>query len=129
LRFGTAIGLCTKTTIKNNKMKKLIVSLVMIIPFIGFAQNSISENIDGTNNNTNPFATIETQHKVSTEYLDIAQTAAILDIGNTQRRTRGASTSSTSIPRSTVSLEMLTTGLESTDSTNGKVLLKSIFEK
>ena len=101
----------------------------MIIPFIGFAQNSVSEKIEGTNDNQNPFAKIENQHMVSTEYLDIAQTAAMLDISNTKRRTRGASTSSTSIPRTMVSLETLTTGLEQTGSTTGNVQLKSIFEK
>lgn len=110
-------------------MKKLFVSLVILVPFIGFAQNSISEKIEGTNNNQNPFAQIETHHTVSSEYLDIVQTAAMLDISNTQRRTRGASTSSTSIPKTMVSLDKLTNGLEQSDSKTGNVQLKSIFEK
>mgnify|MGYP000941988344 FL=1 len=110
-------------------MKKLIVSLVMIIPFIGFAQNSITEKIEGSTVKNNPFAKIVTHNQVSQDYLDITQTAAILDISNTKPRTRGGSTTISSVPRNTVSLETLTKGLESTSTARGSMTLTSIFEK
>jgi len=127
--FGTAIDLYLETTLKNNKMKKLIVSIVMLVPFISFAQNSISEKINGATESTNPFAQIVNENQVSQEYLDIVQTAAILDISNTQPRSRGESTGSTSIPSSLVNLNTLTNGLQPANNARGSMTLTSIFEK
>ena len=110
-------------------MKKLIVSIVMLVPFISFAQNSISEKINGTTESTNPFAQIVNQNQVSQEYLDIVQTAAILDISNTQPRSRGESTGSTSIPSSLVNLNTLTNGLQPANNARGSMTLTSIFDK
>ena len=90
-------------------MKKLIVTLALAAPFFGFAQEVKNEN---ANQNENPFAAITNGNQVSQEFIDISQTAAVLNIDNgTRSATRGAQ-SLVNIPREFIDLNLLTDGLK-----------------
>ncbi len=113
-------------------MKKLIVLIIAVLPAISFAQNTISENINQQKNTVevNPFVSLQTNNLVSQEYLDINQTAAMLDLNN-GRRTRGNTRGATpSLPATMVDLNTLTNGLNaSTPSESKNETLKSVFSK
>ena len=88
-------------------MKKLIVTLALAAPFFGFAQEE-----QKANQNEDPFAAITNGNQVSQEYIDISQTAAVLNIGNgTRSATRGAQ-SLVNIPKEFIDVSLLTDGLK-----------------
>lgn len=90
-------------------MKKLIATLVLAAPAFVFAQElPNAEN----NQNENPFKQIATTNQVSTEYIDISQMAAVLNISNETRSATHAAQSLVNIPRELIDLSLLTDGLK-----------------
>ena len=95
-------------------MKKLIALFVLVIPTLTFAQLQEKETTE------NPFTGIHTGEYVDVNYIDINQTAAMLDLTNpnSRRAVRGkvrGNNTDNNIPRGTVELNTLTKGLNLTD--------------
>ena len=101
-------------------MKKSIITLALSVPFAIFAQN------DNLNNQTNnhPFAAINNGNKVSQEYIDIAQTTAVLNIQNTQRGVGNISSGLVNIKRELIDIEQLTNGLKPSSTEDVNAFLK-----
>ena len=118
------ITLVIKQKIKiliTNKMKKSIITLALSVPFAMFAQNDMLNN---DNQNNDPFAAINNGNKVSQEYIDIAQTTAVLNIQNTQRGVGNISSGLVNIKRELIDVEQLTNGLKPNSSEDINAFLK-----
>lgn len=94
-------------------MKKLFALFVLVLPNLMFAQLQEKET-------NNPFTGIQTGEYVDVNYIDINQTAAMLDLTNpnSRRAVRGkvrGDNANNNIPRGTVEISTLTEGLNVTD--------------
>ena len=104
-------------------MKKLFALFVLVIPSLTFAQLQEKETKE------NPFNGIHTGEYVDASYIDINQTAAMLDLTNpnSRRGVRGkvrGNTTESNIPRGTVDLNTLTEGMNLTDQSTLNDLFK-----
>ena len=110
-------------------MKKLIVALVILVPALSFAQIEQESEINLPENNIeNPFTSIDTREYIQQDYLDLNQTAAMLNLSQRNgRKTRGATRGATSIPRTTVDVNSLTKGLD-VEKSESTLTLNSIFD-
>ena len=102
-------------------MKKSIITLALSVPFAMFAQNDMLNN---DNQNNDPFAAINNANKVSQEYIDIAQTTAVLNIQNTQRGVGNISSGLVNIKRELIDVEQLTNGLKPNSTEDINAFLK-----
>ena len=102
-------------------MKKSIITLALSVPFAMFAQNDMLNN---DNQNNDPFAAINNGNKVSQEYIDIAQTTAVLNIQNTQRGVGNISSGLVNIKRELIDVEQLTNGLKPNSTEDINAFLK-----
>ncbi len=104
-------------------MKKLFALFVIVIPTLSFAQLQEKETKE------NPFTGIHTGEYVDANYIDINQTAAMLDLTNpnSRRAIRGkvrGNNEEMSLPRGTVDLNTLTEGMNLTDQSTLNDLFK-----
>jgi Skp family chaperone for outer membrane proteins len=97
-------------------MKKIIATLALALPLAIFAQE------EQTNND--PFAAINNGNKVSQEYIDIAQTTAVLNIQNTERGVGNISSGLVNIKRELIDIEQLTNGLKPNSTEDINAFLK-----
>jgi hypothetical protein len=101
-------------------MKNAIATLALALPFAIFAQNANGQN----NQNNDPFAAINNGNKVSQEYIDIAQTTAVLNIQNTERGVGNISSGLVNIKRQLIDVEQMTNGLKPNSSEDINAFLK-----